>query len=321
MIIRPLAIINACTIHRNARTNRLNRSEVLKQMNATLLIDSDLLVDDILDYLIEIGVFSQIGTIVFQSEQSKKIGNAQEQNQYTITQKAADIFIKNVLLNPEFIGVGFYELLNQFKPIGSLNAYGIHRTFQEASSTIDWFKSLNSLGFTSIYDEFIYVKSEYRELLNVYLHKIRTSNSEYHDKKQEEKNKIGAIAEQVAMDYEKARLIKNGYPELANMIIQISKIDSYIGYDITSFQGSGNNPTKKRFIEVKGTETNNYQFVFTQNERSVASRLKADYWIYCFKKVKSLNYEDYVPKIICYPIKHLNKPNIFSEPINIFYRI
>ena len=86
-----------------------------------------------------------------------------------------------------------------------------------------------------------------------------------------------------------------------------------------SFQGSGVYPAKKRYIEVKGTVKSNYQFIFTKNERIVALDKGPQYWIYCFKNVKTELSSDKGPLLICNPIVKLKKMKVREEPIDIFY--
>jgi len=87
------------------------------------------------------------------------------------------------------------------------------------------------------------------------------------------------------MDFEIDRLVSNGYEELSKLVQRISLIDSSAGYDIVSFSGKGKFPESKRYIEVKGTQANNIQFIWSRNERKVAERLKNKYWLYCYTEV------------------------------------
>ena len=133
------------------------------------------------------------------------------------------------------------------------------------------------------------------------------------------RNEVGEKAEILAIEFERQRLIKSGFPELSELIERHSLIDSFLGYDIMSFQGSGTFPTKKRYIEVKGTVRRNYQFVFTKNERAVAKKKGTQYWIYCFKEVGTSLIGDKKPLLICNPIDRLKKMIVKEEPIDIFY--
>lgn len=319
MEISPLEIANICSIFISNRSLKIHRQDLSRYQTLCLLIDSDNSPKKLIDYLIRIGILCEIDEYIYASDIAKNLGKLQGQPNYKLNTKTKDYFIKNILFNTIFVDIGFRSFIRNFKPMVEFSTYGYFRTYHENNDSLNWLKALNSLSLTIISEALVLINKEYLETLNFYLYKLRTGNSVEFDKRDELKNEIGKIAETLAIKYESDRLIKSGFPELAKLIERLSKVDNYLGYDILSFQGSGSNPTRKRYIEVKGTLKNNFQFVFTKNERIVASEKGIQYWIYCFKNVKSALKQDHKPFLICNPIFRLKKMKVYEEPIDIFY--
>ena len=90
-------------------------------------------------------------------------------------------------------------------------------------------------------------------------------------------HKLGLSGEKFIVNYEKARLIKEGRESLAERIDHVSLDDDRLGFDIHSFEGNG----KDRFIEVKTTRYARYtQFYITNNELEVSRKLDNQYHLY-----------------------------------------
>ena len=105
------------------------------------------------------------------------------------------------------------------------------------------------------------------------------------EKSQKAKQKSGDMAEEAALNYEKDKLNNAGRPDLAEMVKQVSKDSSDLGYDILSFE-IVNGIAQERHIEVKSTKkTKEYiEFFISDNE---LTKFKTDpaYKIYCLIKV------------------------------------
>lgn len=319
MEISPLEIANICAIFTSNRTLKIKRSDLIHYQTLCLLIDSDKSPEKLVEFLIKLGILTELGDHIYASDIAKNLGKLQVQPNYQLNEKAKDFFIKTILLNTIFVNMGFKTFIENFEPLEEFGTYGYHRTYHEVTYFLNWLKALNLVGFTNISTNIVLINPRYLNNLNYYLYKLRMNNPEEYDKIEELKNEVGDIAETYAMKYEQDRLIKNGFPELAPLIKRLSKIDSYLGYDILSFHGMGSNPAKKRYIEVKGTIKNNFQFIFTKNERIVATEKTTQYWIYCFKQIKSIPQNDQRPLLICNPIVKLKKMKVHEEPIDILY--
>lgn len=87
---------------------------------------------------------------------------------------------------------------------------------------------------------------------------------------------LGELAEQIALEYEVARLQNEGLKTEANNVELIAKTHLLAGYDIKSFTGSSN--YFNRFIEVKAID--NGSFYLSKNERDKALILRDKYFLY-----------------------------------------
>lgn len=95
---------------------------------------------------------------------------------------------------------------------------------------------------------------------------------------------IGEAGEEYAVRWEQARLKATHKPELASLVLHVSKHDVSKGYDILSVDG-GDDGEKSRFIEVKSSSGAVPDFYVSQNEVSVGRELGEQYWIYFIPSV------------------------------------
>lgn len=101
------------------------------------------------------------------------------------------------------------------------------------------------------------------------------------DKINEDRNKIGKLSEEFAIEWEKNRLIGLGYPGLVRKIKDRRKSPS-CGYDYLSFSAPGH----ERYIEVKSAGKDRrgggFRFYLSENERAVSASATAkdDYYFY-----------------------------------------
>lgn len=96
-------------------------------------------------------------------------------------------------------------------------------------------------------------------------------------KKAEQNTKIGMLAENLVIEYEKDFLIKNGRHDLAERIKWVAKEADGYGYDVLSFTVSG----EEKYIEVKATELGIANpFEITANEVLTSKKMGNNYWIY-----------------------------------------
>ena len=98
---------------------------------------------------------------------------------------------------------------------------------------------------------------------------------------QKTREKIGLAGENWVVEYEKSDLRNSGYIELATKVERVSKTNILAGYDVLSYEISGN----EKFIEVKTTALSRLEFFLSANELDVARDLKNKYWIYFLSEI------------------------------------
>lgn len=101
------------------------------------------------------------------------------------------------------------------------------------------------------------------------------------DKKLEIQKEIGRIAEDIVVDYEKQYLKKNKKVDLANQVKRVSMDDCRKGYDILSFELDGG----EKYIEVKGSMNNIYEFYISINELKKSNELGGKYYLYLVRGI------------------------------------
>ena len=101
------------------------------------------------------------------------------------------------------------------------------------------------------------------------------------------KKEVGDVGETMAIDYEMKRLKDIKRSDLSDMVKQVSLVDPYVGYDITSFDGHDSDGSyPDRFIEVKSTTGTTPKFFWSRNEINVAQKYGDRYWIYLWTDVE-----------------------------------
>lgn len=94
-------------------------------------------------------------------------------------------------------------------------------------------------------------------------------------------SKIGQIAEEIVLNYEKNRLKNKGHLAESRKVTRISREYTNAGYDITSFNGKASDlGISDRFIEVKGSTGLEFEIHWTENEIRKAQELGDKYWLY-----------------------------------------
>jgi hypothetical protein len=105
-------------------------------------------------------------------------------------------------------------------------------------------------------------------------------NMDY-EKRQKNLKKLGDLGEMLVLEMERRQLTEAGRKDLAERIIHASRtIGDGLGYDIQSFEKSGNK-FKEKFIEVKTTTGGkNKPFDISANEVAVSMDKSDSYYIY-----------------------------------------
>ncbi len=107
-------------------------------------------------------------------------------------------------------------------------------------------------------------------------------------KKAESDMKIGLLGEDLAMEYEMAKLRSQGYNDLADLVEHVSIKSDGFGYDIVSYEMIGTK-MEKIFIEVKTTTNKlDVDFPVSRNEVEESNRKKGHYCIFRIYDAKSV---------------------------------
>lgn len=143
--------------------------------------------------------------------------------------------------------------------------------------------------------------------------KNRNLSPEELEERLEIQNKIGAIGELVAMEYEKNRLLELGFEESEISIEHIALGNVSRGFDILSKVKN-----EERCIEVKSSISNN-EFYISENEINILEQLKDKAFIYLVTISNYEQSEGSVIREIQNPIPKLKdelKPILYRVKIN-----
>ena len=168
---------------------------------------------------------------------------------------------------------------------------------------------LYQTGFLQKNDLSIIINPEFDKLISKKVKKKITL--EQLEKNLEHQKKIGDIAEEIVLNFEKNRLKNLGFEDESNKTRKISIDFANAGYDIESFNGKTSDGLPNRFIEVKGTTKKELDFHWSINEINTAKNLGSNYWIYHVSEIDVQN------KISINEPKMINNPydNIFSNDL------
>lgn len=175
----------------------------------------------------------------------------------------------------------FREYANQF--LSNFSLHGEHYEFKptlkqklQYSGIRNFLMELHVLDYDStdakyvIEDYFVVAYQEFNEG-----HLVSDKNFK---KIQNMKEKIGRAAEEVVLEYEKARLSE--FPHVVNKIEHIAIKDVSAGYDIKSFEHSEEGAFIPRLIEVKAVSSWDYRFYWTKNEIETSRLNSTNYYLY-----------------------------------------
>ena len=120
------------------------------------------------------------------------------------------------------------------------------------------------------------------------------------EKERENKKKIGELAENIVLEFEKKRLGKDGQAEVR----RISQEYANAGYDIES---------PDRLIEVKGSTGDEFSIYWSQNEIETARENRDKYWIYFVPGVDIKSKTSKEPILIPDPITNILESDQYKE--------
>ena len=177
---------------------------------------------------------------------------------------------------------------------------------------------LYQTGFLKTNDLSVIVNPEFDKLISKKIKKKITLNQL--EKNLEHQKKIGDIAEELVLNFEKNRLKNLGFEDESNKTRRISIDFANAGYDIESFNGKTNDGLPDRFIEVKGTTKKELDFHWSINEINIAKNLGSHYWIYHVSEIDIQNKISVnEPKMINNPYDNIFSNNLFEKNIESYH--
>jgi hypothetical protein len=204
--------------------------------------------------------------------------------------------------------------LNQISAIYELSI--VDQTISKnQNSTIHFFKYLGILRekeFT------IQVEKKYSGLVYQLTADSKAITEQQLEKILIENRKLGALAENAVVEFEKKRLRKLGKIAQAELVKRISTINASAGYDIESFDGTTDDIFPNRFVEVKATQGNEIRFYWSNNEIKVSRKLKNAYWIYIIINFKENEPQAAIPIMIKNPEHNIKKCDYLNMEAHTF---
>lgn len=317
MNVRPDDIANLCAIYKELGTRRIAVAEIERYLYKSMQIDNDCCPAIVLADAASCGLIKRGSKSYSLTNKGRGLAKRQKQTRVGITDQAKQFLLKRVYLDLDSRGTDCAKFLLRFRADAVYETFVFHRTERESNEENQWLKTLSRLGLLEVEVGLAKVRSKYLGLVNKLLWQVRQGDISDSLEPANERNKVGDIAEENAVHYEKQRLSNLGQDDLCPLVHRISLIDRYAGYDIISFRGTGRHPEEEIHIEVKGTRKSRVEFIWSYNERQVAKVEKKKYWIYVFTHVNIKERTGKGPTKINNPINALGNKGYNIESLNV----
>lgn len=287
MIVRPKELANLCSIFPSIRAPKIPPEELRRFVRNSMLIDSYSNADGIIAESVNAGLVTLKGGDYCLTKIGQQLGKRQRAPGSEIREGARVYFLKNVFLSLDSNEWCCGPFLLKFSVDTILETFVYDRNKIESDQDMKWLMLLTDINLIEVDKDKDKAKifPEYLGIVNDFLMKIRNPLPSYPTDINNEYSRTGALAESLALEHEKTRLINSALSYLAPLVIQVSKVDRSAGYDILSFRGTGEDPDTSIFIEVKGTRANHLRFIWSYNERKVAEKEAERYWIYGYTSI------------------------------------
>lgn len=317
MNVRPDDIANLCAIYKELKTRRISQSELQRYIHKSMPIDCDSPCDVVLRVSCDYGLIQVDGDCYFITDRGSGLSKRQKQVRSSISERSQEFLLKNVYLNIESCGTECAEFLLRFQVDTTVGTLVFSRSSQESYKENYWLKTLSRVGLLEVDERYAKVRLNYLALVNELLRRFREGEIVGPAGTSAERKAVGNLAERLAVDHEKRRLSKAGLRELCPLVQRISLVDNSAGYDIVSFRGTVQRPEDRIYIEVKGTKKPNINFIWSRNERRIASLKKKKYWIYVFTNVDTQKETAQGPIRINNPESTLQKKGYEVEALDV----
>ena len=228
------------------------------------------------------------GTLGYGYQETNIISKYYAKNSFTTEELEQDL-LKILAIYDELVGVlgeDGYDYNNAINKI----VFSDDDSFESADEAIDEIKkAINSPTDLSVVRTLKNV--EPKEKRTKKYSRIRTGapikKTDY-IKKAKADMEVGQLGEMLALEYEKERLIKEGYPDLAAKVRRVSIVSDAYGYDIESYELIGLK-MEKVYLEVKTTTNKlDVDFPVSRNEVEESNKKKGRFCIFRIYDAKSV---------------------------------
>lgn len=318
--VRPDDLANLCALYSVLRLKCCISTELQKYVQKSMLINSTSGATQIIEEGMKSGLLSLGPSGYLLTRKGRQLGKLQDDVSHEISERAKEFLIKKVYLCVEAGQACCYNFLMSFRVDTILRTFVFDRKENESADEVRWLQTLSRVGLLEVDIERATISCKYLDSVNDLLHEIREGLTGQVSESGKDREEIGNIAEKIAFDYERRRLEKQGHKDLSLLIQHISLVDKSAGYDILSYRGRGKMPDSPIFIEVKGTVKQEVEFIWSRNERLVATKSRRSYWIYAFTNVKTDMDSAVGPIRINDPIFNLGPKKYCIEPLDVQVR-
>jgi len=186
-----------------------------------------------------------------------------------------EFFIKDVLVNSE-IGQEIHGALSKFHAESNGSSWYPKQEVHTIFKVQDILPILYETGLLEKKHETVEIAPKYVWLM---LQEGRITQKQL-EARLESQKKIGAIAEEISLAYERNRLAADGCVRESKRVDRISERFANAGYDIESFARDQNGTVRQIYIEVKGSSGTELDFYMSANELQKAQEHGERYWLY-----------------------------------------
>jgi len=312
--VKPDELANVCAIFSVLRTDRIAHHQLELYVAKCLLLDSCVNPVKIIDECIQFKLLLNHEKEFVLTDLGRLVAKQQQSTSSQVTDSARESLLRNVYLNTKTMTPSCQSFFHAFHVDPLQGTFIYDRSPDDDLDVTKWLRIFYRVGLIHVNSESALIRHERLGLFNAVLAKLRGVAPTSDIEEAIDKDDIGDFAEERAVEYEVKRLRANGYPDLALLVQRISLVDKSAGYDVISRKGSGKNPEKVLFIEVKGTTKAEVSFIWSRNERRVAEQKGKSYWIYVFTNVDLLASSSEGPVRVCDPAQRLQKLGYTLEP-------
>lgn len=264
-------------------------------------------------FSIESGIITKSGNRLLTTLHGKKLLELNPQLKYDLNEGQKEFFVKNCLLDGK-LAPHIEAVLRQFSPAYSKGTYQWYATDNAPmSGDQSIIEVMRQSGLINETNGRLVVNQKYVLLVRNLWKPPAIFTTDELAIKLREAEVIGAIAEDLALDFERKRLQDMGCSLESECIQKISELNVAAGYDIMSFDGPNTILAHDRFIEVKGSTGNKISFFWSKNEVDQAISLGERYWIYFIGGIDKENKTSSTePILIQDPVKNVLQNSDFQ---------